>query len=70
MIKGSTSDSFIAKANLAFELACRKIIDRARVSNSEIVIWRDGKIVELTQDEATKEREANLTRRNASSEAD
>jgi len=70
VIKGSTSGSFIAKANLAFELACRKIIDRARVSNSEIVIWRDGKIVQLTPDEATKELEANLTRRNASSEAD
>jgi len=69
VIKGSTSGSFIAKANLAFELACRKIIDRARVSNSEIVIWRDGKIVELTPDEATRELEANLARRDATVKA-
>jgi hypothetical protein len=70
VIKGSTSDSFIAKANLAFELACRKIIDRARISNSEIVIWKDGKIVQLTPDEATRELEANLSRINSSIEAD
>jgi hypothetical protein len=32
MTKSNAPDSWIAKANLAFEAACRKVIDRARQS--------------------------------------
>lgn len=42
MIRSNAPDSWIAKANLAFEAACRKVIDRARQSGTEIVIWREG----------------------------
>ena len=63
MIKSNAQDSLIAEANLAFEAACRKVIDRARQSKTEIVIWRDGQIVELSPDEATAELEANLAKR-------
>ena len=63
MIKGNAPDSLIAKANLAFEVACRKVIDRARQSGTEIVIWRDGQIVELSPEEATAELEANVANR-------
>ena len=63
MIKNNAPDSLIAKANLAFEAACRKVIDRARQSGTEIVIWRDGQIVELSPEEATAELEANLAKR-------
>ena len=63
MIKSSHPDSLIAKADLAFVEACRKVIERARLSNTEIVIWRDGKMVELSPDEATRELEANLAKR-------
>ena len=62
MIKNNAPDSLIAKANLAFEAACRKVIDRARQSGTEIVIWRDGQIVELSPEEATAELEANLAK--------
>ena len=55
MIRSNARDSWIAKANLAFEAACRKVIDRARQSGTEIVIWRDGQIVELSPEEATAE---------------
>ncbi len=66
MIRSNAPDSLIAKADLAFEAACRKIIDRARQSNTEIVIWRDGKIVELSpEEEATTELEANLAKRDS-----
>lgn len=65
MIKTNTPDSLIAKADMAFEAACRKVIDRARQSNTEIVIWRDGEIVELSPDEATAELEANLAKRDS-----
>jgi hypothetical protein len=34
-----------------------------RQSNTEIVIWRDGEIFELSPDEATAELEANLAKR-------
>jgi hypothetical protein len=63
MSRINAPDSLIAKADLAFEAACRKVIDRARQSNTEIVIWRDGKIVELSPEEATTELEANLGKR-------
>jgi hypothetical protein len=63
MIKSNTPDSLIAKANLAFEAACRIVIERARRSGTEIVIWRDGQIVELSPEEATAELEANIANR-------
>ena len=63
MTKSNAPDSWIANANLAFEAAYRKVIDRARQSNTEIVIWRDGQIVELSPEEATAELEANLAKR-------
>lgn len=63
MIKSSHPDSLIAKADRAFVEACRKVIERARLSNTEIVIWRDGKMIELSPDEATRELEANLAKR-------
>jgi hypothetical protein len=63
MIKSNAPDSLIAKANLAFVAACRIVIERARQSKTEIVIWRDGQIVELSPDEATAELEANLAKR-------
>ena len=65
MIRSNAPDSLIAKADLAFEAACRKVIDRARQSNTEIVIWRDGQIVELSPEDATTELEANLAKRDS-----
>jgi hypothetical protein len=63
MTRSNAPDSLIAKANLAFEAACRIVIDRARQSGTEIVIWRDGQIVELSPEEATAELEANVANR-------
>jgi hypothetical protein len=63
VIKSNNPESLVAKADLAFEDACRKVIDRARASKTEIVIWRDGAMIELTPDEATRELEANLSKR-------
>jgi hypothetical protein len=65
MIRSNDPESLIAKADLAFEAACRKVIDRARQSNTEIVIWRDGQIVELSPEDATTELEANLAKRDS-----
>jgi predicted ABC-type ATPase len=59
------NDSLIAKVKLALEDAGRQAIERARAANSTLVIWRDGQIVELTPDEATRELEANLAARRA-----
>jgi hypothetical protein len=63
MIRSNAPDSLIAEANLAFEAACRIVIERARQSGTEIVIWRDGQIVELSPEEATAELEANVANR-------
>lgn len=65
MIRNNPPDSLIAKADMAFEAACREVIERARQSNTEIVIWRDGQIVELSPEEATAELEANLAKRDS-----
>ncbi len=65
MIRTNSPDSLIAKADMAFEAACRKVIDRARQSNTETVIWRDGEILELSPGEATADLEANLAKRDA-----
>ena len=65
MIRNNPPDSLIAKADMAFEAACREVIERARQSNTEIVIWRDGQIVELSPEEATAELEANLANRDS-----
>ena len=37
-------------------------IESARASNTEIVIWRDGKMADLTPDEATQVLATNLGR--------
>jgi hypothetical protein len=63
MTSSNNPDSLISKANLAFEDACRNVIERARRFDTTIVICRDGKIVELSPDEASKELEANLAKR-------
>ncbi|MEY4566065.1 MAG: hypothetical protein RLY14_1035 [Planctomycetota bacterium] len=63
MISSNAPDSWIAKADMAFEAACRKVIDRVRQSGTEIVIWRDVQIVELSPEEAIAELEANLANR-------
>ncbi len=65
MIRSNNPESLVAIAGLAFEDACRKVIDRARASKTEIVIWRDGRMIELTPDEATRELEANLAKRDS-----
>lgn len=57
------SDSLIEKADAAFKIACQTVIERARQSHTEIVIWRDGKIIELTPDQAAAELATNLAKR-------
>gem|GEM_PF-590028 len=63
MIRQNDPASLGKKAELAFEDACRRVIERARVSNTQIVICRDGNVVKLTPDEASQELEANLAKR-------
>ncbi|MFN7291886.1 MAG: hypothetical protein ACK506_08130 [Pirellula sp.] len=63
MIRHNDPTSLGAKAELAFEDACRNVIERARLSNTKIVICRDDKVVRLTPDEAAQELEVNLAKR-------
>jgi hypothetical protein len=46
------SDSLTSKAQAAFRVAMRKVLSRARQSGTGIVIWRDGRVVEISCDEA------------------
>lgn len=65
MIHSSHADPLTTLAELAFVDACKKVIARARLSNTEIVICRDGKVVKLTPDEAEIELATNLAKREA-----
>jgi len=56
MTTNNEFDALSAKIQLAFEAASLQVIARARAANTEVVIWRDGKIVKLTPDEAEQER--------------
>jgi hypothetical protein len=63
MNKSNQPSLLISKADAAFEDACRAVIERARAANTNVVIWRDGEIVELSADEAAQELDANLSKR-------
>lgn len=63
MTRRNDPDSLVSKSDRAFEDACRNVIERARRFGTTIIICRDGKIVELSPEEATKELEANLAKR-------
>ena len=55
MIRHNDPASQCAKAEFAIEDACRKFIELARVSNTKIVIFRDGNLVKFTPNDATAE---------------
>lgn len=65
MIKENDDDLLTKNADLAFVDACQHVIARARAAGTEIVIWRDGKMVELTPDEAAEELATNLAKRHS-----
>ena len=46
MIRDNTSD-FVKRADAAMEEAAEVVLQRARQHNTPIVVWRDGKVVEL-----------------------
>ncbi|WP_417731576.1 hypothetical protein [Rosistilla oblonga] len=46
MIRDNKSE-FIKKADAAMEEAAEVVLQRARQHNTPIVVWRDGKVVEL-----------------------
>ena len=48
MIKPNDNpQSLSEKAEAAFEQASRKVIERARQTQTPVVIWEDGKIVQV-----------------------
>jgi hypothetical protein len=69
MTHSSDSDTLATKVQLAFEEASHRVIARARASNTEVVIWRDGAIVKLSPDEAEHELAVNLAKREADQSA-
>ena len=46
MIRDDTPE-IVKQANAAMEQASKDVLDRARRHNTPIVVWRDGKVVEL-----------------------
>lgn len=52
--KSEPNQSLTAKANAAFREASRDVVNKAKQSGTEVVIWRDNGIVKLTAQEAAK----------------
>ena len=46
MIRDETPEA-VKKANAAMAQAANDVVERARRHNTPIVVWRDGKVVEL-----------------------
>ena len=55
MISQSNGDPLANKANAAFEEVAHDVIARARAAKTDIVVWRDGRVVKLSPDEAERE---------------
>ena len=53
--KNSTENGSLSeKANAAFQQAATKVIQRAKQTGTPIVVWEEGKVKEVTPDEATE----------------
>ncbi|MEZ6132163.1 MAG: hypothetical protein R3C59_26175 [Planctomycetaceae bacterium] len=48
-------DRLTELANAAFRQAAEKVIREARQTNTEVVVWKDGKVCHLSADEAERE---------------
>ena len=48
------NNSFADKANAAFEKAAVAVVERAKATGTPVIIWRDGKTVYLSPEEAER----------------
>ena len=53
-MKAEVEDDLIVKARAAFLVVGRKVIEQARRVHDGVVIWRDGRVVEISCDEAER----------------
>jgi hypothetical protein len=53
----NSGESMREKADGAFRQASAKVIQRARLHGTRIIIWEDGRVVERTCDEMERELE-------------
>ena len=50
----AVEETLKSKTDAAFRVAMRKVLDRARRAGHGIVTWRDGRVVEISCDEAER----------------
>ena len=51
----NSGESIREKADAAFRQASAKVIERARLHGTRIIVWEDGRVVERTWDEMERE---------------
>ena len=51
----NSGESIRKKADAAFRQASAKVIQRARLHGTRIIVWEDGRVVERTCDEMERE---------------
>jgi len=54
-MSGKSSDSLTEKAEAAFRQAAAEVIERARQTGTPVILWENGKVVERTWEELTKQ---------------
>ena len=53
-MKTTKVDELATKADAAFVVAARRVIEEARLAGDGIITWRDGRVVEISCDEAER----------------
>ncbi len=51
-----TSESMTERANAAFRQAAAEVIERAPQTGTPVILWENGKVVERTWEELTRQR--------------
>ena len=49
--ENNDADGLTSKADAAFRQAAAKVLERARRTGTPIVIWKDGRVVEIPSDQ-------------------
>ena len=47
-----TNSSLVDKANAAFQTVAMRVVERAKATSTPVIIWRDGKCVSVSPDDA------------------
>lgn len=51
--KEEISQSLPELANAAFQVTAKRVIDRARLTGTQLILWKDGRVVRVSPEQFT-----------------